>query len=117
MLIVEDNTGLSDADSYLSVEEALEYYEKYGGGDTFGVSVAQQEQALRNGTRIVDGLIRWIGTPLTETQALDWPRQKEDEDGDLQTIEIPKEVKEAVADVAELWLNDDLSIEPIIQER
>lgn len=117
MLIVEDNTGLENADSYISVDDALEYFDKYGGGESFQDSDSQQEQALRNGTRIVDGLIRWIGTPLTETQALDWPRQKEDENGDPETIEIPKEVKEAVADIAELWLNDELSIEPIIQER
>ena len=117
MLTVEDNTGLSNAESYISVDYAIDYFEMYGGGDTFGLDVSRQEQALRNGTRIVDGLIRWIGTPLTETQALDWPRQKDDEFGNPQTIEIPKEVKEAVADIAELWLNDELSIEPIIQER
>lgn len=116
-MIVEDNTGLSNADSYVSIADALDYFDRYGGGETFVDSDSNQEQALRNGTRIVDGLIRWIGIPLTTTQALDWPRKQEEDDGTYTTLEIPKEVIEAVADIAELWLNDDLSVQPIVQER
>lgn len=116
-MIVEDNTGLSNADSYVSIADALDYFDRYGGGETFVDSDSNQEQALRNGTRIVDGLIRWIGIPLTTTQALDWPRKQEEDDGTYTTLEIPKEVIEAVADIAELYLNDDLSVQPIVQER
>lgn len=116
-MIVEDNTGLINADSYSSIDDALTYYENYGGGDSFIINVTKQEQALRNGTRIVDGLIRWTGDKLDEDQALEFPRTKKDDEGNSVTIVIPKEVKEAVYDIAELWLNDDLSMQPIVQER
>jgi hypothetical protein len=116
-MIVEDNTGLDNAESYISVDDAIDYFEMYGGGDTFGLDISRQEQALRNGTRIVDGLIRWTGDKLDEDQALEFPRTRKDKDGNSVTVEIPKEVKEAVADIAELWLNDDLSMQPIVQER
>jgi hypothetical protein len=117
MLIVEDNTGLENADSYISVDDAFEYFDKFGGGNTFVESESNQEQALRNGTRIVDSLIRWIGKKLKEDQALEWPRTKEDEFGNLVLMEVPKEVKEAVCDLAELWLNDEIRMEPKIYER
>ena len=116
-MIVEDNTGLDNAESYISVDDAIDYFEMYGGGDTFVLELSRQEQALRNGTRIVDGLIRWSGDKLDEDQALAFPRTKKDDEGNSVTIVIPKEVKEAVCDIAELWLNDDLSTQSVIQER
>jgi len=118
MLIVEDNTGLTDADSYISVDDALTYYEKYGGGDSFAVySEEQKEQSLRNATRIVDGLIRWIGTQLVDGQALEWPRKQENNEGGFDTLNIPQAVKDAVCDIAELWLNDDITDARVIYEK
>ena len=116
-LIVEDNTGLENADSYITVDYALDYFSRYGGGTSFQDSDAEQEQALRNGTRIVDSLIRWIGTPLTETQALAWPRQQPNKQGGFDTLVVPKEVKEVVAEIAELWFTDDIKVTPIISEK
>jgi hypothetical protein len=117
MLIVEDNTGLENADSYISVNDAILYYEKYGGGETFVDSNSNQEQALRNATRIVDGLIRWIGTKLVDRQALEWPRKQENNEGGFDTLEVPQVVKDAVCDIAELWLNDDITDARVIYER
>jgi len=117
MLIVEDNTGLDNAESYISVDDAVEYFEKYGGGTTFMMAVEAQEQALRNGTKIVDNLIRWNWGKLKENQALEWPRAKGDDVGSTTIVNVPKEIKEAVCDLAELWLNDDLKMEPKIYER
>jgi hypothetical protein len=116
-LIVEDNTGLADADSYIDVDYALDYFDRFGGGESFATNLSSQEASLRNGTRIVDGLIRWIGTPLTETQALDWPRKLPNESGGYDTLVVPKEVKEAVAEIAELWFTGDLSVTPVISEK
>lgn len=116
-LIVEDNTGLENADSYISVDDAIEYFEKYGGGDSFNVDVSRQEQALRNGTKIVDSLIRWNWEKLNEDQALEFPRKKGDDVGQITTVEIPTVIKQSVCDIAELWMNDDLQMEPKIYER
>jgi hypothetical protein len=115
-MIVEDNTGLENAESYISVDDAFDYFDRYGGGATFQESESNTEQALRNGTRIVDGLIRWIGKKLNEDQALEWPRTKEDEFGNIVLLEVPKEVKEAVCDLGELWLTDDILTPPVIKE-
>jgi hypothetical protein len=118
MLIVEDNTGLSNADSYISTSDAAEYFLNYGGGDSFNMSNSTvQEQALRNATRLVDGLIRWIGTKLEDDQALEWPRKQENNDGTFDTLVIPIVVKDAVCDMAELWLNDDIVEARVIEER
>jgi hypothetical protein len=117
-MIVENNTGLNNADTYIDVDGALEYFEKYGGGESFlETEEEKQEQALRNGTRIVDGLIRWNWGKLNEDQALEWPRTKGDDIGSTVTVNVPKEVKEAVCDLAELWLNDEIRMEPKIYER
>jgi hypothetical protein len=116
-MIVEDNTGLSNADTYIDPDGALEYFEKYGGGDSFiEMEEEKQEQALRNGTRIVDGLIRWTGSKLNEDQALEWPRTKESDTGSLVVMEVPKEVKESVCDLANLWITGDISTPPVIKE-
>lgn len=118
MLIVEDNTGLSNADSYVSLVDAADYYESYGGGATFSVSGSTtQEQSLRNATRLVDGLIRWIGTKLEADQALEWPRKEQNNDGTFDTLVVPQVVKDAVCDMAELWLTGDISEARVIEER
>lgn len=113
MLIVEDNTGLENADSYVSVEECSEYFDKYGGGDAFYQAEDKvKERALRSATRFVDSLIRWVGQKFNPDQALQFPREN-DED----FIPVPKEVIEATCEITEMVLNDELGASPIISER
>lgn len=76
-LIVEDGTGKSDAESYISVADADTYHTARGNtawtslsGDTV------KEQALR---KAADYMVqayrqRWKGVRKSSTQALDWPR-------------------------------------------
>ena len=73
-LIVEDGTGLADAESYISETEADAFHEKRG--NTAWDSVTDKEALLRKATDYMQGQYaeRWSGYRSTLTQALDWPR-------------------------------------------
>lgn len=75
-LIVESGVGLDDAESYVSVADATKYAEKMGHSawSAVGVTDAQREAALRQATAYIDSRYRFRGEPLTDTQALEWPR-------------------------------------------
>jgi len=73
MLIVEDGTGLANADSYQSLIDAR------ASADLLGLALpvvdADAEVALRNGARYADRYeSRFAGTRLVDTQALSFPR-------------------------------------------
>jgi len=82
--IVEDGTGLSNANSYASVADADQYHENNGNPTAWsGATAAVKQNALREGTRILDNWyrLRWKGRRLSRDQALLWPRAYvEDED-------------------------------------
>ena len=112
-MIVEDNTGLSTATTYINVDGALEYFEKYGGGEAFLSSDEEkQEQFLRSGTRRVDTMNRWHGVKFNEDQALEFPRQENEK-----FIPVPKEVQDAVCEFAEMIADGDDPITPVISEK
>lgn len=73
-LVVEDGTGLADAESYISEAEADIFHEKRG--NTAWDKVLDKEAALRKATDYMQGKYagKWSGYRTTLTQALDWPR-------------------------------------------
>ncbi|MFA5595937.1 MAG: DnaT-like ssDNA-binding protein [Pusillimonas sp.] len=75
-LIVESGVGLDDAESYVSVADATTYAAKMGHSAWSAVSVTdtQREAALRQATAYIDSRYRFRGKRLTDTQALEWPR-------------------------------------------
>lgn len=87
-LVTEDGTGLPDSDSYASTEEFDDYLVAYG----YVFEGEDKEIALRRATRTLDLLYTFIGTPLTETQALHWPTEEYEE--------VPKSVKHATMELA-----------------
>ena len=104
-LIVEDGTGKSDAESYLSVADADTYHTKHGdSSDWSGASTAEKEEALRMATQYLDATYNalWIGTRANETQVLDWPRSDaEDTDGFVIASDtLPKAIEDATAEAA-----------------
>lgn len=73
-IIVEDGTGLADAEAYCSVA-AMRAYCDGRGLDLTGVTDLRIEQLLRAATDyLFDFTSSWQGQRLTSTQALDWPR-------------------------------------------
>jgi hypothetical protein len=77
-LIVEDGTGKTDAESYLSVADADTYHSKHRAPASWtAADEAAKERALRLATLHMDTNYkpRWIGLRSSEDQALDWPRE------------------------------------------
>lgn len=108
-LIVEDGTGLSAAESYISVADAITYITAYKGADTIwdASTEAQKEVAARQATQYIDGLYSWKGVVLTSTQALDWPREGIYDERDLMIEGIPTNLKNATAEVMFLAINGE----------
>lgn len=101
-LIVEDGSGVADADSYTSLEDFKAYADSVG-FDYASYSETQLEQAIRRATKYVDslGTIRpclWIGVRTKGSQqGLLWPRiGATDSDGNpVMSNEIPSEIIQA----------------------
>jgi len=75
-IIVENGTGLANAESYASVAAADTYHANRGNTLWATMSVGEKEAALRRATDYMRQAyrLRWKGARLNETQALDWPR-------------------------------------------
>lgn len=114
-IIVEDGTGLSTAESYISVVDASTYFTARGNTtwdalDT-GEATAAREAALRKATDYMLAVYRdrWEGVRYIEDQALDWPRAGVVRDSwSVDIDEIPIEVKRATAELALKSASEDL---------
>jgi hypothetical protein len=75
-LIVEDGTGKTDAESYISVADADTYFNNRGNATWAALTSTAKEQALRKATDYMQAsyTLRWDGIKVSSTQALDWPR-------------------------------------------
>ena len=109
-LIVEDGTGLSTAESYISVAGASSYHTARGNAAWAALaSDTLREQALRRATDYMQQnyRMRWSGYRKTDTQALDWPRYEVPK-RDVASLtwsyyendEVPVEVSNACAELA-----------------
>ena len=103
-LIVEDGSGLPDADAYVSVAEVDAYFEKLGTPEAWECSAnieeaRQKDQAIRRATIAVDALFghRFDGERATVTQALVWPRVRVEY---RFRDRVPSEIKSATAELA-----------------
>jgi hypothetical protein len=76
-LVVEDGTGKSDAESYISVADADTYFSNRGDATWAALETADKEQALRKGADYLEQAYRsrWKGGRFKNTQALSWPRE------------------------------------------
>ena len=100
VLVVEDGTGLSTANAFITVAEADAYF-SHRHNSMWSGSSATKEAAIINGTLFVDRryIGQWPGAKLVLDQALQWPR----DDGD-----VPQPVKDATCEAALRALSGDL---------
>ncbi len=89
--------GASDANSYVTLDEAIEYFSNRMYADVWE-AIEDQENALITATSVIDWYITWKGVRVNGTQSLDWPRSGVyDKVGVLYSeIIIPADVKVAV---------------------
>ena len=110
-LIVEDGSGLSTSESYISVSDADARHTALGNTAWTGAD-AVKESALRRATQYMTQAYRqrWKGTRLLREQALDWPRYGVFVDNFyLDTVVVPDDVANACADLALRALTNDLA--------
>lgn len=110
-LTVEDGSGLSNADSYISVADADTYHASQGAPSGWTGADAVKEAALRQATAYLDNVygLRWVGSRINQTMSLDWPRYGViDRDGfEVVATAVPVEVENATAYVALKVLEGD----------
>ena len=102
-LIVEDGTGLSTAQSYVSVADADARFDGLGLDNWSTLTPAEKEQALRRATVYMEQAYRtrWTGQRKTRDQALSWPRYDVIVDGYwFPSDSIPAAIANACADLA-----------------
>lgn len=103
-LIVENGTGLSDAESYASVSDADDYFAKRGNTAWTALTLAEKEHSLRKAALnymlpVFYG--RWKGQRMSATQRMDFPRIGVIKDTHpVLSDEIPDELKWANAELA-----------------
>jgi len=104
-LVVEDGSGKSNAESYLSVADADTYHTNHGDPSSWSIaSIVDKEEALRMATQYLDLVygMQWKETRSNEGQALDWPRANvlERDNYYIDSDEIPQALKDATAEMA-----------------
>lgn len=112
-LIVEDGTGLADAESYISVVYADDYHAKFSNSpDWAGADLASKERALRLATQFTDLRYgaRFRGVRKSIDQALEWPRVEAADSPLVFLLEssLPVKLKQATAEAALRALSEDL---------
>lgn len=92
-LIVENGTGLPDAETYISVADADTYFAARGNAAWAALTTEAKEAALRLATDYMEAEYgpRWRGERLKAKQALSWPRGVEG---------VPEAVRRANAELA-----------------
>ena len=105
-LVVENGTGLANAESYSSVSDLDTYITNYNITST--ADTAAKEAALRIATDFIDGAYRFPGIAKDDDQALRWPRVDAftDEGYDILSSEIPDPVKDATVVAAMEYLTN-----------
>lgn len=109
-LIVEDGTGVSGADSYITLEYAASYHSALGNAAWAAATSEQQEVALRRAAQYLDFNYYWRGVKTAQTNAREWPRYDcLDKDGyAIASNVIPTEIKNAQAELGLRALAGDL---------
>lgn len=112
-LIVEDGTGKSTAESYLSEADGDSYHTAHANStDWSGATTGEKEIALRRASQYLDMVYgaQWKGSRANEDQALDWPRVWADDRDDVAILhtELPQRLKDACAEAAERMLTEEM---------
>jgi hypothetical protein len=115
-LIVENGTGLIDANSYITVAYADTYHSNRGNAAWATLTTTVKEQLLIKSTDYIEQVyrLRWLGYRHTEEQALSYPRDEVPR-RDFTFLNqfsfypndvVPNEIKNACAELA-LKANDE----------
>lgn len=112
---VEDGTGLPEANSYITVEEADDILSvnMHSIAEWTALTTEQKEGLLAWASRYLDERTRWFGAKTVEPSGLRWPRTGViDRDGiQIAEDEIPKQLRIAAAEMARYMMAQDRTME------
>lgn len=114
-LVIETGTGITGANSYISLADAETYFEgRLNASVWTAATTANKNIALAQATRTLDANSRWLGTMVDPAnQALEWPREEIEIDGaEWPATEIPQAVRNATAELALFLLSSDRTTDP-----
>ncbi len=111
MLVVEDGTGITNANAYLSVAEADSYFQARNNPSWNARNTPDKEKAILYATAFLDGVFYWLGHIKKNEQALGWPRilVYDKEHRPIDTGSVPQKVKDATCELALEALDKPLS--------
>jgi hypothetical protein len=108
-LIVEDGSGLPNANSYCDLDYALEYCTMKGYTSWQSLSETEQKVFIIRGTEFVDNFYNWRGRKGKGSQALSFPRFDLYDDDHYLINGIPEKLKKACLEAAFLNSSTDAS--------
>ncbi len=121
-LVVEDGTGKTNSEAYISVADADTYHTNYTGATSnwSTASTTVKERTLRLSTLALDAqnVLRWKGRRQSKGQALDWPRNnvKDSSGFFIDSNVIPEDLRRANAELALREITDSDGILPDIDD-
>ncbi len=110
-LEVEDGSGKSNSESYISVTDADSYFSVRGKTAWAALDTTTKEQALRLATDYMDVRCTYFGSMYQSTQAHEWPRYPFD------VTAIPTRVKNACCEYALRAASAPLAPDPVTDDR
>lgn len=108
-LVVEDGTGIANANSYVDATYVSTYLTERGRSTAWlALNDAQREAALIKATDYIDLRFSklFIGSKLTTTQSLAWPREYSSNETDYGLV--PTNLKKACAEYASRSMSAEL---------
>lgn len=111
--LVEDGTGLSGSNAYITTAEFAAYHT-----DRSNLYMATDDQiksAIVRASDYIDQVWRFIGCRDKDTQGLEWPRVDAYYPSGDTIVGVPVEVKEACAEYAYRSLTSKLSPDPVYE--
>lgn len=99
-MIIEDGTGLQDANSYVSVDFADDYFSARGISSWLNLEETIKENVLVRATDYVDNIFQWYGQKKTKEQSLRFPRINLLDYEGTEIEGVPNRLKQAVCEGA-----------------
>jgi hypothetical protein len=124
-ITVEDGTGKSDANSYISLADANLYFETHPQATAWNAATDDNKNRLLiTAARILDNCVNFNGYKINAIQALQWPREEARDpdssgggiqhiagspvsDGYFASNAVPKGIKDAQCELARFILAED----------
>lgn len=113
-IVVEDGTGLTTADSYVSVADADSYLEVLPSEATTlwdALTVTEKENTLKWATRVLNNKASFEGSKKYEAASLRWPRTNVcDVDGiEVDDTTVPRQITSATIELVRILLEEDIT--------